>query len=337
MTRRWLGSIFGNTIDISGVNGYARNLKGVFSASQQYHIARKGGWIDIFEATGGSIIPAAVTGNSYQYHVFKDTGPATFEIYKSPASGINFQFLLVGGGGAGGWDVGGGGGGGGVVTTTSNWAGPTDPTYSFDVVVGAGGVHPGSSDPNSAVANQGQSSSITINGTTITALYGGGGGNYSGGDGSPGGSGGGASGYSSPGTYGNGIQPSQPTHGGLVNNYGNPGGTTTVSNTSYSGTGGGGAGGVGGNATTGPTPGGSGQPFPNYAGPILASVLPSAAVSNIGPTGLYGAGGAATDDGGPVASPKPDNTGAGGQGPGSPNTGASGSPGIVIVRFIPPS
>jgi len=332
MGRRWIGGVFGNTISSSSPTS---SITGVFSASQHYYMLQEGGWAP-FQATGGDVIPTAVSGNGYQYHVFKNTGPASLDFSYSPATGIDVQFLLVAGGGGGGWDVGGGGGGGGVVTTVNTWPGPTNSSYSFNIVVGAGGA--GANTPGqSASLNAGNDSSITIDNITITALKGGGGGNYPSGNGGDGGSGGGASGYSSPGTRGLGLQPSQPTHGGLVSNYGNPGGTGTQNGNAYSGTGGGGAGGVGGNATTGPTPGGSSYPFPNYAGPILAPVLPSAAVSSIGPTGLYGAGGGATNDSGPVGGPQPDNTGAGGQGPGSPNVGASGSPGIVIVRFIPPS
>ena len=99
------------------------------------------------------------------------------------------------------------------------------------------------------------------------------------------------------------TQPSQPTYGGVVTNYGNAGGQggpnsgSPPNNNFLSGGGGGGAGAAGESAGPGSGPGhagrgGDGQPFPQFAYPL---VFPGPDASSLGPysptTSHYGGGG----------------------------------------------
>ncbi len=296
-------------------------------------------------ATGGTTI----TDGSYTYHVFVADGSFV-------ASGGNgtVEALIIGGGGAARGDWPGGGGAGGVAHA-ENW--PMTPG-TYPVVIGAGGAaSPISSGDGSA--NKG--SDTTFDG--ITGLGGGAGTQdaYQ----SPlpfnnaylsGGSGGGNG--DEPGgpttAAGTGTQPTEPTHGGLVTNYGNPGYTPAGGNTWPAATqdnGGGGGAGSGGPATTDGGVGGNGAPFSNFPGPVLAPAIPGVPTwaTVVGPTGLFAGGGggsyqaAGTRAGGPggggtsgpSGSAGLDYTGGGGGGKsGDSSGGYDGGKGIVIIRRL---
>lgn len=187
-------------------------------------------------AIGGNSVVTSITG--FRYHVFTSSG--TFTTY-----GIfDYDYLIIGGGGGGNGDsegYGGGGGGGGFVQGTSQSMGAGDHT----ITVGDGG----------AVANNGDPSSIAIDGgSTLTANGGGRGGsgqvsgNTSVGNGADGGSGGGGAGLQTshsnyPFTGGTG---SQGNDGGTGHQYGAGGGGGAASDgANATGNGTGGAGGHG--------------------------------------------------------------------------------------------
>lgn len=273
-------------------------------------------------ATGGNQTPAngLAPGNGYKYHTF--TSPGTFTI----SSGLNFiEFIIVGGGGGG--NTGGGGGAGGIAYSSGYFIGPG----TYPITVGPGG---------STASQGGDSTFDTINGK------GGGGGPGA----APGGSGGGA-GFPNPSVGGTATQPTQPSGtgagSGTVLMYGNPGG-----NRNDVGGGGGGAGQAGTPDNAGP--GGSGQQFPQFTGPLIG-------VPALNPLNGYfaGGGGAGTRNG----SPGPLNNGGaggGGAGGGDNNTpgyngttnsgggggggstqsgvgnspGGSGGSGIVVLRYL---
>jgi hypothetical protein len=117
---------------------------------------------------------------------------------------------------------------------------------------------------------------------------------------------------------------------------------------------------INGNASTGGA-GGTGQPFVNFAGPVLAPAIPAPTASIIGPTGLFGGGGGGGNNlNAPYPTPRPapvGGPGGGGNGAaehaavgsdgnsyggggggyeaeGSPAAGSTGFQGIVIVRII---
>ena len=253
-----------------------------------------------FSASGGTITASGITpGNGYRYHVF--TSPGTFTVSGQKIG----EVLIVAGGGGGGaiFDgVGGGGGAGGVVYYA---------TYLFTspipITVGSGGPG-GPSEPNGGNTVFG---STTALGGAIgsqsrrTTIYGPPTGN-------PGGSGGGGNGFDSPRPGGTATQPGQtlvPGAGGI--NYGNAGGNGNT----YGG-GGGGSGGAGSNSPGSVGgPGGNGQPFPDFAGPLISPEIPAPNVPVIGPLGYYAAGGSGGGTG---------SVGSGGGGAGgNPGAGAS--------------
>ena len=298
-------------------------------------------------ATGGT----TVTDGAYTYHVFVANG--NFVVSEGPGT---IEALVIGGGGAARGDWPGGGGAGGVAHAQS-W--PMTPG-TYPVVIGAGGAaSPISSGDGSA--NKG--ADTTFNG--ITGLGGGAGTQdaYQ----SPlpfnsaylsGGSGGG-NGDEPVGpttAAGTGTQPTQPNHSGLVTNYGNPGfapaGGNTWPATTQNNGGGGGAGGGGTDGLTTGSPGGAGQPFTNFPGPVLAPAIPGVPnwAANVGPTGLYGGGGGASGDGsggggdpgpggggrgGPSGFAGLNYTGGGGGGQnGNSPGGYDGGKGVVIIRRL---
>ena len=311
----------------------------------------------LFTATGGNQTQSSglTPGNGYKYHYF--TSPGSFQVNSS----ITAEFIVVGGGAGAGA---GGGGGGGIVYHP----GLSISSGTYNVTVGPGGTF----TPRSTV--KGSNSSIAFP-TTYTATGGGGGaqmdeqlpetGNQDG-HGQPGGSGGGAS-RDWP---GGGSQPGGSADNPFANpgaiEYGNPGGgsSPTENGDDHRGGGGGGAGGAGNPGGNSTAPGGSGQPFPAFAAPLLPG-LPSPWQSAVGPTGLYGGGGGGgkgypnnpsdRSSGGPggggtggigapntplniPGEPAIDFTGGGGggsgQGPGSGNPGGNGGTGIVIIRYL---
>jgi hypothetical protein len=227
------------------------------------------------------------------------------------------DFLVVAGGGGGGAGNNGGGGAGGYRTSTQSVVGGTVIT----VTVGDGGT----AGSGGTTATQGSSSSISGSGlTTITSAGGGHGSN--GGTNGNGGSGGGGS-YNSN-TAGSGNTPStSPSQG-------NNGGAQNSTSPNYGAGGGGGAGAIGGSGTN--TIGGSG-------GNGTASSITGSSVTRAGGGGGSDEGSAAGAPGGTggggnggnpsnVATAGTANTGGGGGGRfGTPQTGANGGKGVVIL------
>ena len=259
--------------------------------------------------------------------------------------GSNGKILLVGGGGSGGGDNGGGGGAGGFVETNNCIFARGD---KIDIKVGLGGKYPSPTSRNSNGDN-GEDSTVSLNGVTLTALGGGGGAYYSGsGGGLNGGSGGGGAHGITERPGGSSIQFSTYGYG-----LGNAGGNDD--NSDGSGGGGGGAGGVGGNAfrnrdavgysgsggdgvssyilgyATYYAAGGGGG-VDNAAGGAKAQYYAGSGGKAGGFT-LGGYGGDTTNFVGGVGMA---NTGSGGGGGGGNNTnsrGGAGGSGIVIIRY----
>jgi len=202
-------------------------------------------------------------------------------------SSVSATYLQVAGGGGGAGYVGGGGGAGGYLTGTTS----LNPTLSYTVIVGGGGVG-GAGAATGATGINGSNSQFG----TLTASVGGGAGGSNGGNiaGSLGGSGGGSGGGgSTPGGAATSGQGNAGGTGGLPSNYG--------------GAGGGGAGAVGGNGST--TNGGNG-------GAGSASSITGTSVT------YAGGGGGGTYQGGTA--------GTGGSGGGGAAGAASGNnPGIA--------
>ena len=285
-----------------------------------------------FSATGGTI---ATPGNGFRYHAFAFPNADNFVV--TGGSGTAQILIVAGGGGGGGGYYTGGAGAGGVVY------GATIPLLpgTYPVTVGGGGAgSPGSP----GTSGDGGPSSFNA----VTALGGGGGGSGPGNldGGRAGGSSGGSDYYTYPGVTA--VTP-QPVPASYVA-YGNVGGASRgPSGSAIIGGGGGGAG-----ATGSFQQGGNGQPFSQFAGPLIPVLIPVA--PRMGPTsdryggggsgatpgvnldGGYGGGGYGTTGG---TDPSPtitavgaSNLGGGGGGRGNPGgVGGVGGSGVVIVRY----
>lgn len=313
------------------------------------------------EATGGT----KITDSGSTYHVFFEPGPF------SVTNAGNVDFLLVGGGGAMTSNYGSGGGGGGI----AHGQGFAVTIQDYPVIVGAGGTGKANPGTTEAHTEQAQGNNTTFGG--VTAL-GGGCGFHDVFEGSApstakgrvnGGSGGGT-GDDAQGGAGVGLQPSQPTHGGVVTNYGRPGFAPELGNGPGPGNqncGGGGAS-EGGDPSVTSAPGapisfvgtndrqgGDGQAFPGYPAPVLEPGIPSprrsAWTTAVGPTGLFGGGGGGggntpgpyvggTGGGGngntsssATAENGVENTGGGGGAAYTSNKGGHGGDGICIIKY----
>lgn len=225
--------------------------------------------------------------------------PRTFSILSQVLN--SFEYLLVGGGGSGGWDVGGGGGAGGLLTGTYNISG----ARSFSISVGLGGA----AITSNTERNNGQPTTAF----GLTALGGGGGGNWNAGgpakDGLAGGSGGGGGGWSQIG-YG----------GAGTTGQGYPGGNATSNSAPSYGGGGGGAGGPGSNGTTGDNSQIAG-------GPGVASSITGTSI-------IYAAGGKGGGDNTPDSATVngTDGLGNGGDGEGISAKRRGGS-GVIVIAY----
>lgn len=272
-------------------------------------------------ATGGTLTTVTVGGITYNIHTFNTSGTLTF------TDGGTAEYLIVGGGGGGGRYGGGGGAGGfltGNVTVTAT---------SYNIVVGSGGSgHLGDAQSGGAGISGGNSSAFSL-----TAIGGGGGGNYgnpTGGAGLNGGSGGGG------GLSNGGAVPA----GGLGTlGQGNNGGSGLSSwNGDFQGGGGGGAGAVGFNG------GSAGTNSAGRGGVGLQSSITGTATYYAGggggstggtatPGGL-GGGGSGLNTSGSIAADGTSNTGGGGGGTRDTTIGGvyragNGGSGVVIVRY----
>ena len=341
-----------NKKEIPFFTGITRGVGGFgFGASA----SSGGGGASKLSATGGDI-DGQPGGNGYKYHVFTSSGALAVS---SPGPA---EILLVAGGGSGGScdssNGAGGGGAGGVVHHTL-----LDVTGPLTITIGDGGSHP---NAGATVGNNGADSTIVspTGPWTLTAVGGGGGGQFNV-MGKIGGSGGGGGGYGGGYAYSVGLSTQQHENAPFTsqagfNQYGFDGGVPITSNPG-NGSGGGGSVGVGKSHDSGASPdvptsnGGNGRPFTGFAGNIPAfGPLPSAWKTATGPTGLYAGGGAGENpytvsatsaSGGLGGGGGPDagtgdggangitNTGSGGAGMrDGPYTGDGGK-GIFIIRY----
>lgn len=246
------------------------------------------------DASGGTKIPAASTGNGYTYHVFLNLDTSNF-IVNNASESAEIEILIVAGGGGGGYSYyAGGGGAGGVVH------GPSIPIHAgtYPVSVGAGGDVPSTAAGTWAETSGVVGGNSVFNG--VTALGGAGGAArqqaplvpYPGV--AAGGSGGGNEGYLV--SAGTATAAPQPVPGDYLA-YGNPGGASET----YAGGGGGGAAGAGGVAHRPDNwphpqpgswlggPGGAGKAFPGFPGPVISPAIPTTLITDI-PTGAGGPG-----------------------------------------------
>jgi hypothetical protein len=233
------------------------------------------------------------------------------------AGTITVDYLIVGGGGGGGARTnqnGGGGGAGGLVYAT----GVEITSGSGIVMVGAGGTGGDASLQYGDVGDNGEDSTLQINGVTLTALGGGGGGRYYGAA-KDGGSGGGG-GYNYPGGLGLQDDAANQPPSGYGTGYGNDGASTSSRTV---GAGGGGAGGTGSTSA-----GGAGGTY-------------SITGTSVGYAGGGGPNGGSASHGGGAGSSSSllaedgdANTGGGGGGASDGNNGGDGGSGIVILRYV---
>lgn len=277
------------------------------------------------KATGGTITFAA---DGYTYHSFTSSGTFT------PNQALTCDYLVVAGGGGGGnfsTGAGAGGGGAGGYRTTVGLTGGNGAAEAqlnliatgYTVTVGAGGAA-----GSSSAGSQGSNSVFG----SITATGGGFGdrgyNNSTTTIGGTGGSGGG-SGSNAGGTR-TGGSISSPTQGFA-------GGAGQNQNASlYSGGGGGGAGQAG-ESPAGGTGGYGGNGIANAAFANATSSGASTYYAGGGggaPSGAAGLGGGAGGTGSAGAVAPAANLGAGGGGGYGSNAAASGSSGIVIVRYL---
>lgn len=250
-----------------------------------------------FTITSVALLPwsggVEYTSGGYKYHKFTSSG--TLNAYGAKTVEI---LNVAGGGGSKGaapYQGVGGGGAGGLLYSTL-----TLPTGSHAIVVGAGGAA-GTAAYDGNMGANGGNSTVTYNGTTLTAF--GGGGSWDGSGGSGAGHNGGAG-------QGQGT-PGQGNNGGLQG--------------SSSGGGGGGATGVGADGN-GSRAGGSGSSA--YSTWLTAVSAPSTTVAT-GGNGQYWNNNASGIAGGT-------NTGNGASGASSSGgytPGAAGGSGIVVVRY----
>ena len=267
-----------------------------------------------------------------EYQTFTTTG--TFSV---PTGLTVVDVLVVGGGGAGGVSPHGGNGGGGAGGLIFFPEYPVTPGGTISVTVGGPGAAVNS-------PNKGGDGGDSVF-DTLTAKGGGGGGIATPGvvPGGQGGSGGGSG--ESPGTFGQGNQPTQPGNSGAYG-FGNPGGNYVGSG--FFGSGGGGAGAAGADGG-GPAPatrgsGGIGKAYTiadgttpvYYAGGGGSSASCDAAES----PGNGGQGGGGQGTGGDISRARPVSIGEAnkGGGGGGVNTTIStvsgdGGKGVVIVKY----
>lgn len=245
--------------------------------------------------------------------------------WTSGATAVTSTYLVVGGGGGGGGQYyAGGGGAGGYLTGTMS----LNPSLSYTVTVGAGGVA-----GNAARGGSGGSSVFNA----ITASGGGGGGaNAASGqqDGASGASGGGGASYgvSTTGAGGAGNTPStSPSQG----NNGGSGNVGSGSSYNAAGGGGGGSGGTGSNASVAVGGNGGAGTSNSISGSALfyAGGGGGGAEAGTGGTGGSSVGGNGQVGTGTAATAGTANRGGGGGGTGYSANGGNGGSGVVIISY----
>ena len=307
----------------------------ISSIRKNYDVSDKTGTLEKFEITGGNSI---TTAGGYRIHTFSSVGEAALNIKSKLQTSssllnlqttktLNVEYMVLAGGGCGGARHGssGGGAGGYIAGLTTLTTGPQP------VSVGAGAVADFFPGPGGAT-NGGNSSFTSL--PALTAFGGGRGSGYLDHGATPGGSGGGGGGHT--GSGGGGIGGSGgPAYGYFYDEYdmgagvagqGFPGG---IGLQGYPN----GYGGTGGPGLATPIAGGT-----RGGGGGGASWNPSTPdKSGGGGTGGGGAGrgGEAYAPAGNGQDAPGSNTGSGGGGGNAnPTRGGSGSPGLVVVRYL---
>ena len=289
------------------------------------------GWVNVLDstsnirgnpyiiATGGCI---TTCGND-KIHTF--LSPNTFTVCTAALCAADnvVSYMVVAGGGGGGWDVAGGGGAGGyreVVSPSSPYTGSPIEGYPtpgnritvsatpYPIGVGGGGAG-ATSGPTPAVAG------VDSTFSTITSAGGGFGGSHPGNCGTSGGSGGGGAGHNTTTIGGLGNTPPVSPAQGFK------GGDAQTPSAFQTGGGGGGA-----------TAAGSCSVNPPSAPTFTPRAAGATTSISTAPT-EYAQGGRGANDAATPAVAGGCNTGTGGDGSGSPCTGASGGSGIVIIRY----
>ena len=337
----------GTTPALSGTTGYGTAGQVLFSAGN----AAAPAWGSLTPAqvsdqtntsTGAFALPAGTTA---QRPVLPAAGYTRFNTttgydeywdgtnWNSIAAPYTVNYLVIAGGGAGGGTYAGGGGAGGYIASNST----VNPNTPYVITIGSGGT---SSQGNV----QGGNGSNTSFGS-ITAIGGGGGGQWNDGsavhNGTAGGSGGGGGGVDGTGTFGTG--------GAGTSGQGNNGGNSSNGSGSTSGGGGGGGAGSAGTASSGSGsaifggPGGNGSTWSvdsvTRAGGGGGGVTGAGNASGTAGTGGTGGGGAG-GKGSTAAVSGTINTGGGGGGSGGIGNGYTGSgapgnggSGVVIISY----
>ena len=256
--------------------------------------------------TSSSATPTAVTGTAATGGLITADGDYIVHKFVQSDSFVSTStaacaYLVVGGGGGGGGDHSGGGGGGQVISGSASLSAGTYP-----IVIGAGGSPGG--PRNGVYATNG--GSTTFNG--LTAIGGGGGGQYSDQPGAGGASGGGGA------SFGSGAA------GGLAVTYGITGYNGAAGNNSGAGGGGGG--------------GGNGSQSAGGIG-ISSSITGTAVGYGGGGGGADNANGFGNDGGGngsattTGATSGTSSRGGGGGGNTSMQPGTMGGSGVVVIRY----
>ena len=299
----------------------------ISSIRKNYDASDKTDTLEKFEITGGNSI---TTAGGYRIHTFSSVGDAEFSVKLRnsnltntiglQARTLQVEYMVLAGGGAGGSRHGSAGGGAGGYLS----GGLTLDAAPYPVSVGAGAL--GQPFPGPGGEPNGGSSRLNM----IIALGGGRGAGYYDYNGTDGGCGGGGTGHTGGGGGGiggdgmnsrgydnidrqnqGGGQPNQGFAGGhgtggYPNGTGGQGGPG-ISTPIAGGTRGGGGGGAGWNPGTPDKPGAGG-------------------------IGGGGRGGNSPADG--VDAPGANTGSGGGGGNGNPTRGGSGSPGLVVVRYL---
>jgi hypothetical protein len=302
----------------------------ISSIRKNYDVSDKTGTLEKFEITGGNSI---TTAGGYRIHTFSSVGEAEFKI-RSLANNssdtlglqrikqLNVEYMVLAGGGCGGARHGSGGGGAGGYLSSN----VTLPAAPYPVNVGAGAT--GAAFPGPGGPPNGGNSNLN----DILTYGGGRGAGYYDYNGTEGGAGGGGCGHTGAG--GGGIGGEGANARGYLNSLDrqNQGGAIDLR-----------AGFAGGFGTGGYPDGTGGQGGPGIATPIAGGTRGGGgggAGWNPGTPdkpGAGGVGGGARGGNSPANGEDApgSNTGSGGGGGnGNPTRGGSGSPGLVVVRYL---
>ena len=313
------GSNAGN-VTVTATNTCGTSTPSTKAVSSWRPIVATGGTVTNYTANGVN----GTNGIQYRVHSFTTVGSSSFNVSDAGTDG-RVDYLVVAGGGGGGKNAGAGGGAGGyrsnVLGELSGGNSSPEPSYSvssqnYSIVIGAGGIGGNISDCSTFGGN-GQSSSVF----GIISLGGGSGVNSGGSNGNSGGSGGGTA----------NCETGNRIGGSGVSGQGFKGGDGTIpGGYSRTGGGGGGAGGTGQNSVSSTQAGAGGSGLGSrITGTLIYYAGGGGGGVHSGNDGIGGIGGGG--NGGSQAGVN--GTGGGGGAGRSPNDGAQGGSGIIIIRY----